>query len=394
MDPYCNPYRPGAGTRPLILSGRQAEIDAVTKLYKMVKAGAPQRSIMFYGLRGVGKTVLLNEAERIAEEEGYRIEHMELAEGIDFRGEIAKAVRKLLLRANMFERAKDFGISALRVLKAFTIGIPDGPEFRLDIDAALGQADSGDLKSDLTDLFVALGEAARSSGTPVGLLIDEVQYLDEDGLAGLIAASHRISQKALPVVFICAGLPQIAALSGDARSYAERLFDFRPVENLRRDAATEALVGPARERDVHFAPDAVEHILDITEGYPYFIQEFGKHAWEQALASPITKVDAEIARYEATKALDASFFKVRIDRATTGEKRFLAAMAEIGSGPYRIADVAAHMHRKVDQIGPARATLIRKGFVYAPQHGFIDFTVPQFDQFARRFFDLDDPAEE
>jgi hypothetical protein len=385
MDPTRNPYRPGAGTRPLVLAGRDQELKKIETLLKTVAHGAPQRSLMFYGLRGVGKTVLLNAAEDMAEGLGYVVEHLEMAESDDFRRVIAKATRKLLLKVSTAASVKDKIRKALGVLKAFAISIPDGPELRIDVDAALGSADSGDIESDLVDLFLAVGDAARESAHPVCFIIDEVQYVDERAFAGLIAASHRIAQKALPIVFICAGLPQVAALSGDAKSYAERLFDFIPIANLQNGDAFEGLRGPARSEGFDYADPAALLIVRATDGYPYFIQEYGKHAWDIAAGSPITETEAQEAAEKATETLDRSFFKVRIDRATQGEKTFMRAMARIDGGPYKIADVAHELGKTQSQIGPVRASLIRKGFVYSPQHGYIDFTVPQFDRFLRRY---------
>jgi hypothetical protein len=341
---------------------------------------------MFYGLRGVGKTVLLNQAEGVAEGLGYVVDHIEMSEGDDFRQVAAKTCRKVLLRVSTLENLRDKARSALRVLKAFTIRIPDGPDLQIDIEAALGTGDSGDLQSDLVDLFVALGDAAAEANKPICFLIDEVQYLEEGAYAGLIAASHRISQKGFPIVFICAGLPQIAALSGEAKSYAERLFDFIPVSKLEGNDAVVALTGPAREKGVAFEPGAVEAVIQATEGYPYFIQEYGRHIWDAAQESPITAADYEIGHQRALDTLDQSFFKVRIDRATQGEKSFMRAMAKLGNPPYKMGDVARQLRKKLNSLGPVRATLISKGFVYSPQHGIIDFTVPQFDDFIRRHF--------
>lgn len=388
MDPVANPYRPGAGTRPAVLAGRDDVIAKAKVLLGAVKAGAPQRSLMFYGLRGVGKTVLLNTIEDVATEEGYKVDHLEMSETDDFRRVIAKSVRKVLLQVSTVDNLKDKAKRALGILKAFSIAIPDGPELRIDVDAVVGTADTGDLDSDIVDLMLALGEAAVESRTPICFLIDEVQYLDQKALSGLIAASHRISQKGYPVVFACAGLPQVAALAGEARSYAERLFEFIEIGRLTDGPAAEALVGPARELEVEFDPAAAQLILDATEGYPYFIQEYGKHTWETAVGSPVGLDDAVAGSAEAVSTLDSGFFKSRIDRATNAEQEFLKAMACLGKGPYRMGDVATNRGVLVTSLGPVRATLISKGFVYSPGHGYIDFTVPQFDRFIRRHFGL------
>jgi AAA+ ATPase superfamily predicted ATPase len=392
MNPAQNPYRPGAGTQPKTLAGRTKEIEKANVLFERVKYGNPQRSLMLYGLRGVGKTVLLNEYERIAESQCYLTEHIEMSENDDFRRVIAKACRKVLLKVSKLENAKDKCISALGILKAFSLAIPDGPELKIDVEAAIGSGDSGDLDSDLVDLLVSLGQAAKDLGRPICFTLDEVQYLNKDAVGGLISASHRITQKELPVVFVCAGLPQIAALSGDARSYAERLFEFIPIGELKDGADEEALVGPAISQSVEYTREAKELILKESKAYPYFIQEFGKHTWDLASESPIKEEDALNASIEAIKTLDGGFFKMRMDRATTAERKFMKAMASIGSGVYKTNDVATAMNKKIKSIGPVRATLISKGFVYSPQHGEIAFTVPLFDEYIRRSFKIDNQA--
>jgi hypothetical protein len=388
MESYKNPYRPGAGTKPLVIAGRDNEIEKSKSLFKSVKFGAPQRSIMLYGLRGVGKTVLLNEMERISEEEGYISEHLEMSENDDFRRVIAKSVRKCLLKVDRIENLKNKALNALGILKAFSLAIPDGPELKIDVEAAVGLGDSGDLDSDLVDLFVALGEAAKEEEKYICFFIDEVQYLSEKAVAGLIASSHRISQKTLPVVFVCAGLPQVAAFSGDAKSYAERLFDFIPIGPLANGADVEAVVGPVNQFGVEYEPAALKAILDETKGYPYFLQEFGSYAWNEAEDTLIKKAEVLTSNRKATDALDRSFFKVRMDRATTAEKRFMKAMATLGQGPYKSSDVATKLGKQLQSIGPVRATLISKGFVFSPQHGEVDFTVPLYDEYIARNFDL------
>ena len=388
MNPFENPYRPGAGTRPMVLAGRDSIISEAQTLLAAVRAGAPQRSLMLYGLRGVGKTVLLNEVEAIAQGLGYEVEHLEMSETDDFRRVMAKSARKVLLSISTTENLKDKARRALGILKAFSIVIPDGPELRIDVDAVIGSGDSGDLESDLVDLTVAVGEAANEAAKPVCFLIDEVQYLNEQAISGLIAASHRIAQKGTPVVFVCAGLPQVAALVGKARSYSERLFAFIEVGRLPEGPACEALTGPALDKSIEYSAGAANLILQETEGYPYFIQEYGKHTWNAAARSPITLEDAKNGCAKALESLDQGFFKVRIDRATESEKKFLQAMAGLGRGPYRMGDVARKRRVKVTSLGPVRATLISKGFVYAPAHGLIEFTVPQFDQFIRRHFGM------
>lgn len=388
MEAFKNPYRPGAGTKPLILAGREHEIEKARNLLLSVKHGAPQRSLMLYGLRGVGKTVLLNEMESIAENEGYLTEHLEMSENDDFRRVIAKSCRKILLSISRVEKLKDKCLGALGILKAFSLAIPEGPELKIDVDAATGIGDTGDLDSDLVELMVSIGEAAKASEKFICFFIDEVQYLSEEAVAGLIASSHRISQKNLPMVFICAGLPQIAALSGDAKSYAERLFEFLPVGELKGDADRQALVGPVESVGESLSGDAIQILREEAKGYPYFIQEFGKHAWDLADNTPISDEVALSASISAIESLDNSFFKVRMDRATTAEREFMKAMASLGAGIYKSNEVANKLRKKINSIGPVRAQLISKGFIYSPEHGEIAFSVPLYDEYIRRNFDI------
>jgi len=388
MEKHLNPYTPGAGTKPLVIAGRATEVEKAETLLKSVKEGNAQRSLMLYGLRGVGKTVLLNEMERISESHEYISEHLEMSEKDDFRRVIAKVARKILLKVSATEAFKDKCLGALRILKSFTLAMPDGPEFKFDVDAALGEADSGDLDSDLTDLLVALGEASKEKSKYVCFFIDEVQYLKEKEFSALIAASHRISQKNLPIVFICAGLPQVAALSGDAKSYAERLFDFIPVGSLSSKEAVRALVEPATNRGVSLTGEAVSVIIKASKGYPYFIQELGSHTWNVAETSPIDEESAEAGKVAAVTAMDKAFFKVRMDRSTAAERDFMLAMASLANDTYRTSDVATRLKKKNNSIGPVRATLISKGFIYSPRLGEIAFTVPLFDDYIRRHYDL------
>lgn len=388
MDAVKNPYTPGAGIKPLTLAGRNEVINKASILLKRVKNGFPQRSIMLYGLRGVGKTVLLNHFEDLAKKEGYIVQHLEMSESDDFKKVIARTVRKILLNIDSIERAKNALRKAFGVLKSLTLSLPDGSELTIDVDKIMGEGDSGNFESDLVDLVENVGYAAKENNKVICVLIDETQYVDEQSLAALIAASHKISQKNLPVVFICAGLPQIAALTGDAKSYAERLFDFIKINGLGQKETREAIEGPAQSQKVYYEEDAVKYLSHLTSGYPYFIQEFCKFVWDFAPTSPITRSDVEGAVPLAIRSLDESFFKVRLDRATDKEKDLMRAMAKLGSGPYKISDVISKMKTKQNYVSPIRASLIRKGFIYAPQYGMIDFSVPKFDEFLRRHFGI------
>jgi AAA+ ATPase superfamily predicted ATPase len=384
MDPVSNPYNPGAGSRPSYLAGRDGIISKANILFKRVKAGSAQRSIMLYGLRGVGKTVLLNHFNTMAAGDGYIVEQMEMSENDKFDVKMTNHIRKILLHISLLENAKDKLKKAFRVLKSLSMTLPNGPEISIDVDAIEGEADSGNFETDLTDMFVHTGNAAKEEGKSVCILIDETQYLKESDMAALIAACHKVSQLELPIVAICAGLPSIAAMAGDAKSYAERLFEFIPVSNLVSPEVELAISQPARKLNVEFTEDAIRETITITKGYPYFIQELGKHTWNHAARSPITVDDVISAKTETLNELDNSFFKVRFDRASNSEKKLMGAMSELGDGPYSMSDVAAKMNVRPSSASPTRATLIRKGFIYAPSHGQINFTVPLFADFLRR----------
>lgn len=384
MNPIENPYRPGAGTTPVFLAGRDEVIKKADILIKRVKVGNPQRSLMLYGLRGVGKTVLLNKFRQMSEKESYINEIIEMSETDDFRKVMANNLRKILLRISRLENAKDKLVKALGVFKAFSLSIPDGPEFKIDVEALKGEADSGDFESDLSDLFLNIGQAAMEAEKYICLLIDETQYLKEKDMAALIAACHKISQQNIPFIVICAGLPSIAAISGDAKSYAERLFEFISIKYLETHQAELALIEPARNLNVTYEKTAISEVIEITKGYPYFIQELGKNTWDLAAKSPITKEDVVSAKAKTLKELDESFFKVRLDRATNGEKKLMRAMASLGPGKYLMSDVAKKMGVLLTSVSLTRATLISKGFIFTPEFGYIDFTVPLFDDFLRR----------
>ncbi|WP_118839362.1 ATP-binding protein [Salinibacter ruber] len=386
MDPARNPFSPGAGTKPRVLAGRDEDIETAESLARRVSLGHSPRSIMYYGLRGVGKTVILNELEEIYADHDYVSRYVEVAETDDFTVVLSKLVRKLLLEVSRKAQAVDLVKKGLRALKSFVVSIPEGPDLKLDVEPLLGVADSGDLQDDLVDLFVTTGEAAKGAGIPIALFIDEVQYLEEDDFSALIASCHRASQLGLPLVVVCAGLPQIAGLAGEAKSYAERLFDFRPVDSLKPKDAKRALVKPAAEEGMKIDDQVAQIGLDATDGYPYFIQEYGMALWNESSSEQPTVSEAETAKEEMTRSLDSSFFKVRIDRATTFERKFMRALGSLGSGPQDISEVAYILDRKTSSIYPARAQLIHKGLVYSPDHGKIAFTVPHFDEFLDRCY--------
>ncbi len=322
-----------------------------------------------------------------AEGAGLHTIWMEAPEGRSLPALLAPQLRVALLQLSRNERAKELATRALRGLAGFAKGLKlkyADIEVGLDFDPEPGLADNADLEHDLQALLEVVGEAARKAGTALVLFVDELQYVPEEQLAALITALHRSGQRSLPIVLVGAGLPQLRGQMGRAKSYAERLFDFPEMGPLPPTAARVALAKPARDEGVEFTDDALELIVAQTRGYPYFLQEWGKHVWNTASASPITRVDVEQAATIAIAALDESFFRVRFDRLTPIEKRYMRAMAELGTGPHRSGDIAEQLGRNVTALGPTRNQLIAKGMVWSPSHGDTAFTVPLFDEFMKR----------
>ena len=383
MDPLLNPYRPGAGTPPPALLGRDELIDEFGTTVRRALSGRPGKSLMPIGLRGVGKTVLLNRFSEIAEQEGIEVGFIEAPEGEDFKSLLANRLRKILLALDGGGASAKI-LKALRVLKSFSVQTADGMRYSIDVDPLLGQADSGNLADDTTDLLVATGEAAASRGKGVLLCIDEVQYLDDEEFGALITATHRTTQLGLPVVLVGAGLPQLPGLAGEAKSYSERLFEFPFIGSLSASDASDALRLPAEEEGVQYEAKALRLIVEEARGYPYFIQEWGYHVWNVADTSPIAVEVVREAKELVLARLDENFFLVRFDRLTPKEKEYLRAMAELGPGPHRSGDIAAQLEVKVESVAPRRSELIAKGMIYSPAHGDTAFTVPLFDEFLKR----------
>ena len=393
MDPIRNPYAPGAGTRPPELAGRDELRETIRVALARVRLGRPAKSVLMVGLRGVGKTVLLDRIRADAESTGVHALFVEAPEDQSLPAMLAPRLRQTLLKLSRHERARDLAQRALRGLAGFARALKvkyEDIEVGLDLDPEPGLADNGDLEQDLAELLEAAGTAAREAGTALCLLVDELQYVDERELAALITALHRAAQRRSPVTLVGAGLPQLRARTGRAKSYAERLFDFPEVGPLDPQAARNAVEKPAQAEGVAISGDALKRILAEARGYPYFLQEWGKHAWDAAEASPIDLGDVERASATAAVALDESFFRVRFDRLTPSERRYLRAMAELGPGPHRSGDVAAVLQRPVTALGPTRSQLIAKGMVWSPGHGDTAFTVPLFDEFMRRILPGDD----
>ena len=384
MDPTRNPFAPGAGARPPELAGRELIIEAADVAMQRIRRGRQEKSQMLLGLRGVGKTVLLNRLAQLAEDMGSIVVPLEAPEGQRLAAFLAPALKSVLLRLSRVAQARELaqrGLGALRgFASAFKVSIG---EIELSISPE-PIADSGNLEIDLPELMGSVGRAAQAANTSVVILLDEVQYLSEEDLRGLIVAMHRIAQRGWPVILFGAGLPQVAALAGEAKSYAERLFDYPEVGPLPPAAARSALLDPIVEEGESISEDALNRILSITEGYPYFLQEWGKHSWNTAGKSPITADDVEMASSLATVALDRSFFRVRFDRLTPREQDYLRAMAALGPGPHRSGDIADALGIKVQQAGPLRNGLIKKGMIWSPAHGQTAFTVPMFDAFMIR----------
>lgn len=385
MDPVRNPFAPGAGSQPPELAGRDAIISNAEIAIKRAELGRHEKSQILLGLRGVGKTVLLNRIEETATAICAVTSFIEAPEDRTLPQLLYPKLHQAVRRLSMTEAAKAAAHQAMRALRgfasAFKITIGD---ISIAVDPDPGTADSGNLEYDLIDIFTRVGEAASAAGKAWVLLIDELQYLSESELSALIVALHRASQKRLPVIFFGAGLPQIAGLSGEAKSYAERLFDFPPVGPLDRSAAEQAIRQPIEDEEEQIDKAAVEMIITRTEGYPYFLQEWGYQCWNAADASPISVNDVKTASVAALARLDEGFFRVRFDRLTPKERQYVIAMAELGKGPYRSSDVAERLGENVQALGPRRAKIIHKGMIYSPEYGDIDFTVPMFDDYLRR----------
>lgn len=387
MDPIKNPFSPGAGSPPPELVGRDSIIEKARILLGRAKQRRSEKSLMLVGLRGVGKTVLLNEVERLTKAAGYHTITIEAHEEKSLAALLTPYLRRLLFdldrMANLSEKVR----RGLAVLKSFVSGIKikvSDIEIGLDIDSERGAADSGDLEADLPNLFIAIAEAAQDRKTAVALLIDEIQYLSEKELSALIMAMHKMQQLRLPLVLLGAGLPILTRLAGESKSYAERLFEFPEIGPLSPSDARKALLDPVKSAGIKFDEKAIDEIVRFTQGYPYFIQEWGYQSWNHAKDQRITRNDVQRATATVIKRLDENFFRVRFDRLTPREKDYLRAMAYLGPGAHRSGDIAAVLGVKVNSLGPMRSKLIHKGMIYSPNYGDMAFTVPLFDQFMCR----------
>ncbi|MBK8543035.1 MAG: ATP-binding protein [Caulobacteraceae bacterium] len=382
MKATQNPYNPGAGVPPPELAGRDSLVDIARVAIARAKGGRPAKSAIMLGLRGVGKTVLLNAFEAIAEGEGCQTALLEIDPGTPLAQQLAPQLQHILHRLDRVKKAGNEVQKAFGALRSFasmfkaTVG-------DVDFGFAVTPA-TGDLSIDLTDLFVAIAEAAKKRDTAVILLIDEIQYLQKDDLSALIMAMHKIAQRQLPLLLFGGGLPQLAKLAGDAKSYAERLFDYPPIGPLDEAGARLALSAPAEREGVKYAKDALDYVIEQTGRYPFFLQVWGSHCWDAAQKSPITLADAKRASETAIAALDEGIFKVRLARLTERQKAYARAMAEFGAEPVNSSDVANAMKLSLSQAAPIRDELIKKGMAYSPERGLIGFTVPKFDEYMRR----------
>lgn len=388
MEAVDNPYTPNAGASPEALIGRDDQTAAFTTLLQRLARGRSEQSMIITGLRGVGKTVLLNQFVQIANESNWEVVEFEASKHDDghFRQTMFSQLKSALLRLSPRARWSDRARRAAEVLTAFAVSVDQQGTWSMswDVSAAEGYADHGDLSMDLTDVLVAIGEAAQEDGRGLVVLIDEVQFLAATQLEALIQSIHKTVQRNLPVTFVGAGLPQIAELAGDAKSYAERLFKFPKIDSLQGDDARAALSEPAAGEGATFESDAINLAIDITHGYPYFIQELGYQVWTVASDNRITRDDVALAKEAYEAKLDSSFFRVRLDRATPLQTAYMRAMAELGPEPQKASEVARLLERDSTQLGPTRAELIEMGLLFTPEHGYAAFTVPDFDKFMRR----------
>ena len=387
MDPIKNPFSPGAGSPPPELAGRGPVLEQARILLGRVLIGKAEKSLMLTGLRGVGKTVLLNEVRRMAQEAGYRTVLVEAHEEKALGPLIAAPLKAVFFDLDRMAQTGDRVKRGLRVLRSFlgALKVKVGElEIGLDIEPETGAADSGDIEIDLPNVFEALGEAAKEKNSAVAILIDEIQYLSQKELGAIIMAMHRMQQRRLPVVLLGAGLPVLPGLAGESKSYAERLFAFPDIGALSEADANQAISEPTVQEGVILSAAALTETYRLTKGYPYFIQEWGYQMWNLAVSSPIELELVQSAADAVVRRLDQNFFRVRFDRLTPGEKNFLRAMAQLGSGAIRSGDIANCLGVKVNSIGPVRSKLIKKGMIYSPAYGDIAFTVPLFDEFMKR----------
>ncbi|MBR7744313.1 ATP-binding protein [Phycicoccus sp. BSK3Z-2] len=408
MDPVRNPYAPGAGQRPPELAGRDEQLDAFDVVLERVARGRPERSVVLTGLRGVGKTVLLNALRSAAVRAGWGTGKLEARPDQSLRRPLSSAVHQAVRELGPAGGAGDHALGVVRsfaqrepVAASSGRGSRSAPALRdrwnpgISVPAVSGRADSGDIEIDLVELLSDLGGMASDTGRGIAVFIDEMQDLGPEDVSALCAAAHEISQTGLPLIVVGAGLPHLPAVLSASKSYSERLFRYSRIDRLDRSAADAALERPAAEEGAEYAPEALTAMYAATGGYPYFIQAYGKAVWDRAPGSPITAADVEVAAPEAESELAVGFFGSRFERATPGEREYLRAMAEVAAGTASdgepevdavpTSDVAAHLGRKPQSLSPARDALLKKGLIYSGERGLIAFTVPHFGRYLREF---------
>jgi hypothetical protein len=389
MDPVRNPYAPGAGQRPPELAGRDREIGQFTVVLERVARGRPERSIVLTGLRGVGKTVLLNSFRSMAIQHLWGTGKIEARPEQSIRRPVAGALHMAIRELAPRHRAPDRIEHFLGVLKAFAARDPQVPkgagatQLGIDVPAIRGRADSGDLEIDLTELLTDAASVATDLGVGVALFVDEMQDVPAVDVSALCAACHELSQNGGPLIVVGAGLPHLPSVLSASKSYSERLFSYVRIDRLERDAADLALIAPARREGVEFKPAALDALYAAADGYPYFVQAYGKVTWDVATASPVTAEDVAMAAPEAEGELAVGFFGSRYERATPSEREYMRAMAVLGDEPVPTSQVADELGRKPSSVSPARDALIKKGLIYSSERGLIGFTVPHFGRFLR-----------
>lgn len=385
MDERTNPYSPGAGLRPAALVGRDDELKDWSVALERIENARPNRSVVLHGLRGVGKTVLLGEFHQMAQDRSWLTVMIEANTGSPFRDTLARtlypAVRELV-RPKAGDKLK----KALATFKTFSVKVDTAGlwSFGLDVAPAPGRGDSGELETDLSELIKDLAEAAQEQSRGLALLIDEAQDLTRDELRALCAISHKAGQRNWPFLLALAGLPNLPRLLSEAKSYAERLYAYREITQLRNDAARQALTQPAAGERVSWDDDAVTYVVTQTRGYPYFLQEYGQATWNSAEGTTLTYDDARVGAASGQAHLDAGFYRTRWERASPGQRAYLEAMAQDGDGPSQSREVAARLGKNPTGVGPIRDSLIKKGLVYAPEHGHVAYTVPGMATFITR----------
>ncbi|QIS06986.1 AAA family ATPase [Nocardia brasiliensis] len=391
MDPVRNPYAPGAGQRPPELAGRAKQLTAFDIVLERIARGRPERSVMLTGLRGVGKTVLLNQLRSAAISRGWGTGKIEARPDQELRRPLSSAlhmaVRAIAMAHRNPERVDDF----LGILKAFALratadkGMRERWQPGIDVPAVTGRADSGDIEIDLVELLVEAAALASEIGVGIAIFIDEMQDLGAADISAICGACHELSQDAAPLIVVGAGLPHLPAVLSASKSYSERLFSYHRIDRLDREAADLALIAPAQREAVKFTDEALDALYQRADGYPYFVQAYGKAAWDQAPESPITAEDVAVASPSAEEELAVGFFGSRYERATPAEREYMRAMADLAGddGPVATAAVASELGRKPASLSPARDGLIKKGLIYSAERGTIGFTVPHFGRYLR-----------